>query len=163
MLQAKVSWLLCIERLISKADNVIHFACLVKQACVDLVSDQFVYYRLGCELFVCFWDLHLPSSMRKSFVVFFFDFWLELGWINLISWIQQILKNYLCIVFLPFHGKLWCLFTENNFLCIGYPCIPNFIFFKHRSTLSMDTNSYLSCKVTLSTDNVTLCTLYSSN
>ena len=39
-----------------------HFACLVKQACVDLVSDLFVYYRLGCELFVCSWGLHLNPT-----------------------------------------------------------------------------------------------------
>ena len=56
--KAKVSWLLCIGRLVSKTDNVIHFAHLVKQACVDLVSDLFVYYRLGCEPFVCSWGLH---------------------------------------------------------------------------------------------------------
>ena len=37
-----------------------HAICtLVKQACVDLVSDLFVYYRLGCEPFVCSWDLHV--------------------------------------------------------------------------------------------------------
>ena len=30
-----------------------HFAHLVKQVCVDLVSYLFVYYRLGCESFVC--------------------------------------------------------------------------------------------------------------
>ena len=41
MSKAKVSWLLCIGRLVSKTDNVMHFACLVKQACVDLVSDPF--------------------------------------------------------------------------------------------------------------------------
>ena len=57
MPKAKVSWLLCIGRLVSKTDNVIHFARLVKQACVDLVSDLFVYYRLGCEPFVCSWGL----------------------------------------------------------------------------------------------------------
>ena len=34
-----------------------HFARLVKQACVDLVSDLFVYYRLGCQPFVCSWGL----------------------------------------------------------------------------------------------------------
>ena len=61
MPKAKVSWLLCIGRLVSKTDNVIHFAHLVKQACVDLVSDLFVYYRLGCEPFVCSWGLHIQS------------------------------------------------------------------------------------------------------
>ena len=35
-----------------------HFARLVKQASGDLVSDLFVYYRLGCEPFVCSWGLH---------------------------------------------------------------------------------------------------------
>ena len=39
MSKAKVSWLLCIGRLVSKTDNVMHFACLVKHASVDLVSD----------------------------------------------------------------------------------------------------------------------------
>ena len=34
-------WLLCIGRLVSKTDNVMHFAHLVKQASVDLVSDPF--------------------------------------------------------------------------------------------------------------------------
>ena len=32
MSKAKVSWLLCIGRLVSKTDNVMHFACLVEQA-----------------------------------------------------------------------------------------------------------------------------------
>ena len=41
MSKAKVSWLLCIGRLVSKTDNVMHFACLVKQGSVDLVSDLF--------------------------------------------------------------------------------------------------------------------------
>ena len=40
MSKAEVSWLLCIGRLVSKTDNVMHFACLVKQANIDLVSDQ---------------------------------------------------------------------------------------------------------------------------
>ena len=48
-------------RLVSKTDNVMHFARLVKQASVDLVSDLFVYYRLGCEPFVCSWGLHILS------------------------------------------------------------------------------------------------------
>ena len=38
MSKAKVSWLLCIGRLVSKTDNVMHFARLVKQASVDSVS-----------------------------------------------------------------------------------------------------------------------------
>ena len=38
-----------------------HFACLVKQACVDLVSDLFVYYRLGCEPFVSPWGLQIGN------------------------------------------------------------------------------------------------------
>ena len=41
MSKTKVSWLLCIGRLVSKTDNVMHFARLVKQASVDLVSDPF--------------------------------------------------------------------------------------------------------------------------
>ena len=41
MSKAEVSWLLCIGRMVSKTDNVMHFAHLVKQASVDLVSDLF--------------------------------------------------------------------------------------------------------------------------
>ena len=37
MSEAKVSSLLCIGKLVSKADNVIHFAHLVKQVSVDHV------------------------------------------------------------------------------------------------------------------------------
>ena len=44
MPKAKVSWLLCIGRLVSKTDNVIHFARLVKQAGVDLVSRPICLY-----------------------------------------------------------------------------------------------------------------------
>ena len=44
MLKAKVSWLLCIGRLVSKTDNVMHFARLVKQAGVDLVSRPICLY-----------------------------------------------------------------------------------------------------------------------
>ena len=51
-----------IRTLVSKIDNVMHFAHLVKQACVDLVSDLFVYYRLGCEPFVCSWGLHYDAT-----------------------------------------------------------------------------------------------------
>ena len=63
MSKAEVSWLLCIGRLVSKTDNVMHFARLVKQGCVDLVSDLFVYYRLGCEPFVCSWGLHCEQQI----------------------------------------------------------------------------------------------------
>ena len=41
MSEAKVSWLLSNGKLVSKTDNVMHFARLVKQVCVDLVSDLF--------------------------------------------------------------------------------------------------------------------------
>ena len=34
---------------------------------------------------------------------------------------------------------------------------------EHRSTLFMDSKSHFLCKVTLSTDKETLCTIYSSN
>ena len=44
MPKAKVSWLLCIGRLVSKTDNVMHFARLVKQAGVDLVSRPICLY-----------------------------------------------------------------------------------------------------------------------
>ena len=52
MPKAKVSWLLCIGRLVSKTDNVMHFAHLVEQASVTRFCDLYVYYRLGCDLFV---------------------------------------------------------------------------------------------------------------
>ena len=44
MLKAKVSWLLCIGRLVFKTDNVMHFARLVKQAGVDMVSRPICLY-----------------------------------------------------------------------------------------------------------------------
>ena len=59
MSKAKVSCLLCLGRLVSRPDNVMHFACLVKQTSVDLVSDLFVHYKLGCEPFVCSWGLQV--------------------------------------------------------------------------------------------------------
>ena len=40
MLEAKVSWLLSSGRLVSKIDNVMHFARLVEQASFDWVSDR---------------------------------------------------------------------------------------------------------------------------
>ena len=52
MPKAKVSWLLCIGRLVSKIDNVMHFAHLVEQASVTRFCDLYVYYRLGRDLFV---------------------------------------------------------------------------------------------------------------
>ena len=48
MSKAKVSWLLCIGRLVSKTDNVMHFAHSVKQASVDLVSDPFGLWAFCC-------------------------------------------------------------------------------------------------------------------
>ena len=43
MSKAKVSWLLCIGRLVSKTDNVMHFAHLVEQASATRFCDLFVY------------------------------------------------------------------------------------------------------------------------
>ena len=43
MPKAKVSWLLCIGRLVSKTDNVMHFARLVEQASVTRFCDLFVF------------------------------------------------------------------------------------------------------------------------
>ena len=43
MLEAKVSWLLSPGRLVSKIDNVMHFARLVEQASVDSVSNWYVF------------------------------------------------------------------------------------------------------------------------
>ena len=43
MSKAKVSSLLCIGRLVSKTDNVMHFACLVEQASATRFCDLFVY------------------------------------------------------------------------------------------------------------------------
>ena len=45
------SWLLCIGRLISKTDNIMHFACLVKPAGVDLVS--WLSYLFGGHTSTC--------------------------------------------------------------------------------------------------------------
>ena len=56
MPKAKVSWLLCIGRLVSKTDNVMHFARLVKQACVDLVSDLFGLWAI-CLFLGLTWGL----------------------------------------------------------------------------------------------------------
>ena len=52
MPKAKVSWLLCIGRLVSKTDNVMYFARLVEQASVTRFCDLYVYHRLGRDLFV---------------------------------------------------------------------------------------------------------------
>ena len=49
MSKAKVSWLLCIGRLVSKTDNVMHFARLVRQASVDLASDLFGLWAVCCR------------------------------------------------------------------------------------------------------------------
>ena len=43
MSKAKVSWLLCIGRLVSKTDNVMHFARLVEQASATGFCDLFVF------------------------------------------------------------------------------------------------------------------------
>ena len=43
MSKAKVFWLLCIGRLVSKTDNVMHFARLVEQASATGFCDLFVY------------------------------------------------------------------------------------------------------------------------
>ena len=39
MSEAKVSWIFCILKLVLKADNVVHFAHLVKQVSVDMFYD----------------------------------------------------------------------------------------------------------------------------
>ena len=54
------------------------------------------------------WSTYLHIYTHSSF----YDFWIESRRNNLISWIQVILKNYLCVVLLTFHRKLWHLFTE---------------------------------------------------
>ena len=61
MSKAKVPWLLCIGRLVCKTDNVRHFAHLVKQAGVDLVSDLFVW-RDPCS--------SSPTGVQGLFVLF---------------------------------------------------------------------------------------------
>lgn len=63
------SWLLCIGRLISKTDNIMHFACLVKPAGVDLVS--WLTYLFGGHTSTC-----QVSSER------FLNQWLS-GWVSL--------------------------------------------------------------------------------
>ena len=67
MPKAKVSWLLCIGRLVSKTDNVMHFAGLVEQASVTRFCDLYVYYRPGCDLFV-FGAYMVHRSMRVGTV-----------------------------------------------------------------------------------------------
>ena len=61
MLEVKVSWLLCLGRLVSKIDNVMHFACLVKQASVDywrsFMTGQSVWHNVLRHLFTL-WALH---------------------------------------------------------------------------------------------------------
>ena len=92
MAKAKVSWLLRIGRLVSKTDNVMHFARLVKQACVDLVSDLFVYYRLGCEPFVCSWGLH--NLVLKKFLHSSIDSFLSTFNINDFIWNFVLQSNF---------------------------------------------------------------------
>ena len=40
------------QTIVSKMDNVMHLACLVKQASLDSASDLSVYYSLGMRQFV---------------------------------------------------------------------------------------------------------------
>ena len=49
-----------------------HFACLVKQACVDLASDLFVYYRLGMSLYVfgAYKNFESENKNQSEFVEF---------------------------------------------------------------------------------------------
>ena len=65
MLEAKVSWLLCFGRLVSKIDNVMHFARLVKQASVDywhsFTTGQSIWHTVLRHLFTL-WALHGASS-----------------------------------------------------------------------------------------------------
>ena len=77
MSEVKVSWLPCIGKLVSKADNVMHFAHLVKQVSVDNVfmtkilliawlNRQGIIYcamKLYVEIKLCqidLFDKHLP-------------------------------------------------------------------------------------------------------
>ena len=62
MSKTKVSWLLCIGRLVSKTDNVMHFACLVKQASVDLVSDLYGLWAIfyGAQSPDATWRFYQP-------------------------------------------------------------------------------------------------------
>ena len=71
-------------------------------------------------------------------------------------------KLSLCIVLLTFRGKRDARSQKIKMLV---NIIHGYIIslFMHRSALSMDTDSHFSCKVTLSMDNATLCTVYSAN
>ena len=70
------------------------------------------------------------------------------------------------------HGHLISLFMHRSTLSMDtYShfshkvtlAVDNVTLSMQRSELSMDTDCNFLCKVTLSTDNVTLCTVYSSN
>ena len=72
MSKAKVSWILCIGRLVSKTDNVIHFARLVKQAGVDLVSWPICLYGAYMQLRLMqktkLGPQDFPSEMLKTVI-----------------------------------------------------------------------------------------------
>ena len=75
MPKAKVSWLLCIGRLVSKTDNVMHFARLVEQASVTRFCDLFVF---GAYIYLV--TPALPSTprwanYRNDDIVPFFQQW----------------------------------------------------------------------------------------
>ena len=55
MSKVKVSWLLCIGRLVSKTDDVMHFARLVKQASVDLglTYSKFLTFWVSKSVVIC--------------------------------------------------------------------------------------------------------------
>ena len=67
------SWLLCIGRLISKTDNIMHFACLVKPAGVDLVS--WLTYLFGGHTSTC-----QVSLERKALDSWTSDYQVEYHW-----------------------------------------------------------------------------------
>ena len=92
MSKAKVSWLLCIGRLVSKTDNVMHFARLVEQASVTRFCDLYVYYRLGCYLFV-YGAYMVHRSMR-------------VGTVRSLQWIEALPE--LILIELPGWGSYVC-------------------------------------------------------
>ena len=99
MCKAKVSWVLCIGRLVSKTDNVMHFAHLVKQASadwvewpicplkltrtliIDWIPDFFTCVVQNCaKIYVCNFKInfnkkYLPPSDSLGFVFPHVSYW----------------------------------------------------------------------------------------
>ena len=130
---------------------------------VDCVNDDLINLSGLCRVHVR-WDPDVRVGRRIAWRKQRYETFDLLQFLNriymntyLIIWIQLILKNYLYVLLITFHGKLWCLFTENNLLCVGTVTIVQgylISLLMHRSTLSMDSNSHFPNKVIRLLDNV---------